>query len=324
MSKSSGLGEQFFISGYDLSGDVGSLSNVHGGPSLLDVTAINKYAHERLGGQVDAGLGFNAWFNDATAQAHPVLSALPTGLVHIMYVHASTIGAAAACMISRQINYDPTRGQDGSLSFAVEAHNMGTGMEWAQMLTLGKRTDTAATNGASHDGGAIQATAVAISTSSVANPTVITTTTPHLLTTGDSVVIAGHSGSTPTVNGSYTVTVTGASTFTIPVNVSVGGTGGTVTRTNTAYGLSAYLHVFSFTGTDVTVKLQDSADNSTFANLTGGAFTAVTAAPTVERIATTTTRQVRRYLRAVTTTSGGVTSVTFAVAYMRALTSTVL
>ena len=74
------------------------------------------------------------------------------------------------------------------------------------------------------------ATTVAITSSSVANPTVITTTAPHGLTVGDvvQVIIAGHSGSTPTINGTRLATVTGASTFTIPVNVSVGGTGGTV------------------------------------------------------------------------------------------------
>lgn len=70
---------------------------------------------------------------------------------------------------------------------------------------------------------------VAITSSSVANPTVITTATAHGLTTGNQVIIRGHSGSTPSINDTlYTVTVTGASTFTIPVNVTVGGTGGTI------------------------------------------------------------------------------------------------
>lgn len=70
---------------------------------------------------------------------------------------------------------------------------------------------------------------VVITSSSVANPTVITTTTPHGLATGNKVVIRDHAGSTPGINGTlYTVTVTGASTFTIPVNVTVGGTGGTL------------------------------------------------------------------------------------------------
>lgn len=71
--------------------------------------------------------------------------------------------------------------------------------------------------------------AVAIATSSVANPTVITTSASHFVDVGQSVVIAGHSGSTPAINGTHTVlSVLSATTFTIAVNVTVGGTGGTV------------------------------------------------------------------------------------------------
>lgn len=73
-------------------------------------------------------------------------------------------------------------------------------------------------------------TAVVITSSSVANPTVVTTATPHGWASGQLVRIAGHTGSTPTINGDRTATVTGASTFTVPVNVTVGGTGGTVTK----------------------------------------------------------------------------------------------
>ncbi len=67
-----------------------------------------------------------------------------------------------------------------------------------------------------------------IQTSSVANPTVVTTTAAHGYSTGDRVVVIGHTGSTPVVNGVHTITVTGTTTFTIPLNVSVGGAGGTV------------------------------------------------------------------------------------------------
>lgn len=70
----------------------------------------------------------------------------------------------------------------------------------------------------------------AITSSSVANPTTVTTGAAHGLSTGNQVTIAGHSGSTPDINGTHIITVTGASTFTIPVNVTVGGTGGTVTK----------------------------------------------------------------------------------------------
>lgn len=63
-------------------------------------------------------------------------------------------------------------------------------------------------------------TITAISGTSVANPTVITTSSNHGLATGDEIIISG-SSSTPTIDGIHTVTVTGATTFTIPVNVTV-------------------------------------------------------------------------------------------------------
>jgi hypothetical protein len=84
---------------------------------------------------------------------------------------------------------------------------------------------------------------------------------------------------------------------------------------SSSFGFQAYLQVTAFTGTDVTVKLQDSADNATFADLAGGAFTQITSGtPQAQRIAVGNTATVRRYIRAVTVTTGGFTSVTFAVA----------
>lgn len=240
MSKSSGLGQFLLVGGYDLSGDVGSLSNVHGGPAALDQTGIDKSAIERIGGVLDGGLDYQAWFNPATDRAHARLSTLPTADVHVMYGTASTLGASAACLVGKQMSYDPTRGQDGSLSMAVPHVANGFGLEWCDLVTAGLRTDTAATNGSSLDGGAATTT-----------------------------------------------------------------------------GWSAYLQLTAFSGTDVTVKLQDSADNSTWADVTAGAFTEVTAGPTVERITGAAGATLRRYVRAVTATTGGVTSATFAVAVTR-------
>ena len=80
---------------------------------------------------------------------------------------------------------------------------------------------------------------------------------------------------------------------------------------STAFGLTAYIHNFSFTGTSVVVKIQDSADNATFADLTGAVFTTITTGATAERITIGTTATVRRYLRVVTT--GTFTNFQFAV-----------
>lgn len=50
----------------------------------------------------------------------------------------------------------------------------------------------------------------------------------HNLRTGDSVLISGHTGSTPNINGVRTVTVIDDDTVTIPVDLFVAGSGGTI------------------------------------------------------------------------------------------------
>lgn len=245
MAKTTGMGDNCYIGGYDLSGDIGSLSRIGGGPAALEVTAINKSAFERLGGLRDGALEFNSWFNPSAAQAHPVLSALPTANVVGGYFVGTAIGNPAASAVAKQINYDGTRGPDGSFSFSVSMLPNGFGLEWGDQLTAGKRTDTGATAGTAFDSG------------------------------------------TATTN----------------------------------FGLQAYLQVFSFVGTDVTIKIQESSDNAgdAYADVVGGGFTQVTAGPTTERIATATNLAVERYLKVTTVTTGGFTSCVFAVMAVRNL-----
>lgn len=315
MAKQTGLGDNFYLSGVDLSGDVNALGNVGGSVATLEATGIDKSAHERMTGQRDGGIDFATYFNDATGQEHATLKALPTTDVVGLYARGTTLGNAAAGLLAKQANYAWTRAADGALTGAVQLLGNGFACEWCQLLTAGKRTDTGAANGTAVDGGA-QTTAANITSGSAANPTVVTTAAPHGLVTGDSVTIAGTDQAA--LNGNFTVTVTGASTFTVAVDLSGGAaSGGTFVKTSTNFGLSAYLQNFAFSGTDVTVKLQHSPDNSTFADITGGGFTQITTAPTAERIQTAATAVIRRYVRAVTVTSGGVTSVTFAVAVAR-------
>jgi hypothetical protein len=83
----------------------------------------------------------------------------------------------------------------------------------------------------------------------------------------------------------------------------------------TTAGGAAYLEVAAYSGfTSVAVKIQDSADNSTFADVAGGAFTAVTTAPGAQRIAIAGT--IRQYTRSVVTPSGA-GSITAAIALAR-------
>lgn len=234
MAKQGGMGDNYYVGAFNISGDIGSLSNVHGGPNPQDVTGIDKSAIERIGLLRDGGLSASVWFN--SLRAHPVLKLLPYTDQNCSYFVGTAVGNPAASCVAKQIGYDGTRGQDGSYTLAVDWQANGFGLEWGYQLTAGIRTDTTATNGVGVDR--------------------------------------------------------------------------TAALASTAFGLAAYLHVFAFTGTSVTIKIQDSADNATFADLTGGGFTTVTAAGQ-ERIAIPVTGTVRRYLRVIT--SGTFTNVQFAV-----------
>ena len=48
MAKTSGLGDNCYVGGYDLSGDIGSLGKISGSVATIDVTGINKSAFERI------------------------------------------------------------------------------------------------------------------------------------------------------------------------------------------------------------------------------------------------------------------------------------
>jgi hypothetical protein len=242
MSKQGGLGDALYYGGYDMSGDVQALGNIGGGPALLDFTDITQSAMARQGGIRDGRIEWTSYFNPGIAAnaAHSVLSALPRGDVLLTYCRGTTLGAPAACVNGKQVNYDGTRGNDGAFTFAVSGQASSYGLEWGKLLTAGMRTDTAATLGASID-----------------------------------------------------------------------------TAASAAFGAQAYLHVSALTGTDVTVKIQDSADNSTFADVAGLTFTQTTTAPGTQRIAISNTATVRRYVRATTVTTGGFTSATFAVVIVK-------
>lgn len=251
MAKTAGLGDNLYVAGYDISGDILSLGKISGSLATLDVTGIDKSAYERIGGRRDGVIETVSAFNPdsvaggaSTNQEHFVWSQLPSTDVHLMYCRGTTLGNPSACMVAKQINYDPTMGQDASFTFAVHAQANAYGLEWGTLLTAGKRTDTTATNG----------------------------------------------------------------------------TGVDFTTVSTSFGWQAYLQVFSVTGTSVTVTIQDSADNLSFAGLTGGAFTAVTApGPGVQRLAGASNATVRRYLRVVTT--GTFSNAVFSVMFVRNLTA---
>ena len=155
MAKKSGLGQQIFVHGYDLSGDVSAIDNAGSPRDLLDATALNASAHERLVGLSDGNISVSSWFNDATEQEHAAYSGLLTTNRIVLWAFGATRGDVAAGLVAKQMNYDGSRGSDGSLALSVESLGAsGVPLEWGNTLTTGKETHASAGSSTSRDDGA--------------------------------------------------------------------------------------------------------------------------------------------------------------------------
>lgn len=219
MAKESGIGARLLVDGFDLSGDVGAVQTIRGGPALLDLTAINQDAFHRVGGLYSGELAFNSWWDTAVGASHDVLSDLPLTDRHVIYLHRNSHGQPAAALAAKQVNYDPSRGQDGSLAAVIQALSAGSPLDWCELLTTGIQTFASAVSGTGLDDGA-----------------------------------------------------------------------------QSAFGAAAYLQALSIASGSATVAVQDSADGSAWANVTGLGFTAV-AARAVQRLETARNATIRRHLR---------------------------
>lgn len=134
---------------------------------------------------------------------------------------------------------------------------------------------------------------IPITSNSIANPTIVTTPVAHGLTNGDIILISGVATSDPTINGQQVATVTGPTTFSVPVNVTTGGTGGTFVRANSSGGGVGYLQNTAGSGfTNFVGTIQDSPDDITYAALV--TFADSVADPQAQRIEVSGT--VDRYL----------------------------
>lgn len=161
MTKQTGLGQNFYLDGIDLSGDTGSASRIGGGlATVLPVPGINDLAQSRIGGGRDGGITWQSWFNPALGQAHPTLATRPTGDRLATWVHRPTLGVAAACVVAKQINYDGSREQNGNFPFTIETQGNAFGLEWTEQLAAGKATLGGAASGTGLDYGAVIGTTV--------------------------------------------------------------------------------------------------------------------------------------------------------------------
>ena len=87
----------------------------------------------------------------------------------------------------------------------------------------------------------------------------------------------------------------------------------------TSTGWVFHLHVTAVTAGTWSMTLQDSADNSSWSDVSGGAFTAATGATSQRLVSASSSSTLRRYVRYVATRTGGSAGdgITFALAYAR-------
>lgn len=236
-TKVTGLGDNFYISGFDVSGATSALSKISGSVTPLEYTDITQSAHARLGGVRDGQIAFTTFLDTTlTTGAHALYSQLQTTDLIANYFRGTTIGNPAAGMQAKQLDYNFTRAANGMLSAQIQLDANGFGLEWGTMLTAGKRTDTSATAGPVYDNGA-----------------------------------------------------------------------------SFAFGAQAYLQVFAFTGTDVTVSVQHATTSGgTYSDIIP--FTQITStSPQAQRATVSNTTTIKEFLKVTTVTTGGFSNLQFAV-----------
>ncbi len=251
-----------------------------------------------------------AFFDDTTNLVHTLLAPIANLQVARTLVAAfagNTIGKAFLGISGLYgMAYDVI-GQVGQLTKANVTYNVSGTLD--RGVILNQSVAKTANWNTKTDGNSVDFTLdtsqrnIPITSNTLANPSVVTTPVPHGLTTGDIILIAGNITSSPAINGERTVTVISTTTFSVPVNCTTGGTGGSFVRSNTSNGGAGYQHVSALSGfTGFIGKVRDSPDDTTYGDLL--TFTNVTAAPAAERLTNVADTVVDRYLCFTGTVTG--------------------
>ena len=150
MAKKAGLAQKMFVGNFDVSADIAAVDTWSTAVAVLDQTGIDKSAIERVQGLVTGNCTFTSFFNDASGAAHLAFRA-PSTDVGFSWFLGQTVGDQVAMMSAQTVNYDPTRGADGALTFGIEANTKSSLPVWGVALTAGAITHTSATNGTTLD-----------------------------------------------------------------------------------------------------------------------------------------------------------------------------
>lgn len=146
MAKQAAIPAALLVDGVVLSGDVREVM-MRNSSTPIDVTAIAATGGiERIHGLADGEISIVTHFNKAAAQEHLTLRAKGSDADRaVLFYEGSAVGNMAAGIVAKQINYDPSRAADGSLTSAIQCLSDGSGLEYCELLTAGQQTDASAT-----------------------------------------------------------------------------------------------------------------------------------------------------------------------------------
>jgi hypothetical protein len=161
MAKQTGLTDNFYIDGHDLSGNVTSVDTISGSKATLDTPVIESAGMVRLAGHGSGEISFTTWFDDGTNLEHTALAALPTTDVVVLYTRGVASDSPAAGITAKQINYDGSKGSDKALTLNVQCLTDSVPLEWGVLLTAGAITQSSAGSESSKDDSASSSSGIA-------------------------------------------------------------------------------------------------------------------------------------------------------------------
>lgn len=293
-NKQGGLGDNFYIGGYDLSGDVASIDTLSTPRDVQDVTVIKDYANERIYTQRNVALSFTSFF-----EVNPVSIVTPA-------VPASGTPVTSTYNIGIWVTVTGGTGTQ----VTINGVNQGTfdGTYFLPALGTITLTYTAAPTWNWFQLGYEHSALKGLPTTDVPASYFVGT------------AVGNPSFCCVTKQTDYDFTRDNSGAITAKVDLTGNGYGGEWglqltpgIRTDTAathgasinngaatvFGAQAYLHLFGLVGTNVDILVEHSVDNTTFTTLID--FGSQTAAPYATRAVVSNTTTVNQYLRVSTT-----------------------
>lgn len=293
MAKSSGLGDNFYIGGYDLSGDVASIDKISGPLALLEATTVKQFAEARLPGKRDGSIQFTTLFDSTGTTTTPGFPATNTNVVNsnAWPVFVTIIGGTLTSVKVNNVQVGTTAGtyvvpagQPISITYsAAPTWNWVGVLAEHNALSSLPRSDEVASYFRGTAVGNAAASCYGVQINYDGNRD-----NDGNFTLQTEVQADGYG-----VEWGYMLTA-GLRADTSPTTGPSKDDGAL-----SAFGAQAYLQLTALVGTNVDVKIEHSTDNTTFTTLLDfGSFTAPNKSA---RGAVSNTTTVNRYLRVTTT-----------------------